>query len=35
MHKSKKPVGFWSAVSMGIGAMVGEGDGVRPCFLLF
>lgn len=25
MHKSKKPVGFWSAVSMGIGAMVGAG----------
>lgn len=25
MHKSKKPIGFWSAVSMGIGAMVGAG----------
>jgi amino acid transporter len=25
MHNSKKPIGFWSAVSMGIGAMVGAG----------
>jgi amino acid transporter len=25
MHVSKKPIGFWSAVSMGIGAMVGAG----------
>ena len=25
MQKSKKPIGFWSAVSMGIGAMVGAG----------
>ncbi|MCF6355359.1 MAG: APC family permease [Candidatus Polarisedimenticolaceae bacterium] len=25
MHRSKKPIGFWSAVSMGIGAMVGAG----------
>jgi len=25
MHSSKKPIGFWSAVSMGIGAMVGAG----------
>ncbi len=25
MHKSKKPIGFWSAVSMGVGAMVGAG----------
>jgi len=25
MHKSQKPIGFWSAVSMGIGAMVGAG----------
>jgi amino acid transporter len=25
MHKSKKPIGLWSAVSMGIGAMVGAG----------
>lgn len=25
MHKSRKPIGFWSAVSMGIGAMVGAG----------
>lgn len=25
MHKSEKPIGFWSAVSMGIGAMVGAG----------
>jgi len=25
MHKSNKPIGFWSAVSMGIGAMVGAG----------
>ena len=25
MHKSKKPIGFWSAVSMGIGSMVGAG----------
>ena len=25
MHKSKTPIGFWSAVSMGIGAMVGAG----------
>ena len=25
MHTSKKPIGFWSAVSMGIGAMVGAG----------
>ena len=25
MHISKKPIGFWSAVSMGIGAMVGAG----------
>ena len=25
MHTSSKPVGFWSAVSMGIGAMVGAG----------
>jgi amino acid transporter len=25
MYKSKKPIGFWSAVSMGIGAMVGAG----------
>jgi len=25
MHKSKKPIEFWSAVSMGIGAMVGAG----------
>ncbi|VAW94543.1 hypothetical protein MNBD_GAMMA23-2305 [hydrothermal vent metagenome] len=25
MHESKKPIGFWSAVSMGIGAMVGAG----------
>ena len=25
MHQSKKPIGFWSAVSMGIGAMVGAG----------
>ena len=25
IHKPKKPIGFWSAVSMGIGAMVGAG----------
>ncbi len=25
MHTSQKPIGFWSAVSMGIGAMVGAG----------
>ncbi|MDP8220301.1 MAG: APC family permease [Candidatus Stygibacter frigidus] len=25
MHKSEKPIGLWSAVSMGIGAMVGAG----------
>lgn len=25
MHQSKHPIGFWSAVSMGIGAMVGAG----------
>lgn len=25
MHTSKKPIGLWSAVSMGIGAMVGAG----------
>lgn len=25
MYKSNKPIGFWSAVSMGIGAMVGAG----------
>jgi amino acid transporter len=25
MHKSQHPVGFWSAVSMGVGAMVGAG----------
>ena len=25
MHKSSKPIGFWSAVSMGVGAMVGAG----------
>ncbi len=25
MHVSKNPIGFWSAVSMGIGAMVGAG----------
>jgi len=25
MHQSKKPIGFWSAVAMGIGAMVGAG----------
>jgi amino acid transporter len=25
MHTSEKPIGFWSAVSMGIGAMVGAG----------
>ena len=25
MHTSKKPIGFWPAVSMGIGAMVGAG----------
>ena len=25
MHTTKKPIGFWSAVSMGIGAMVGAG----------
>ncbi|VAW63877.1 hypothetical protein MNBD_GAMMA09-1134 [hydrothermal vent metagenome] len=25
MHTSKTPIGFWSAVSMGIGAMVGAG----------
>jgi len=25
MYKSKKPIGLWSAVSMGIGAMVGAG----------
>ncbi len=25
MHKTNKPIGFWSAVSMGIGAMVGAG----------
>ena len=25
MHVSQKPIGFWSAVSMGIGAMVGAG----------
>jgi amino acid transporter len=25
MHISKKPIGFWSAVSMGIGSMVGAG----------
>lgn len=25
MHTSNKPIGFWSAVSMGIGAMVGAG----------
>ena len=25
MHTSKKPIGIWSAVSMGIGAMVGAG----------
>ena len=25
MHKSGRPVSFWSAVAMGIGAMVGAG----------
>lgn len=25
IHKSKKPIDFWSAVSLGIGAMVGAG----------
>jgi amino acid transporter len=25
MHKSKNEIGFWSAVAMGIGAMVGAG----------
>jgi len=25
MYASDKPIGFWSAVSMGIGAMVGVG----------
>ena len=25
MHKPAKPIGFWSAVSMGVGAMVGAG----------
>lgn len=25
MHQSQKPIGFWSAVSMGVGAMVGAG----------
>ncbi|MCF6253627.1 MAG: APC family permease [Thiomicrorhabdus sp.] len=25
MHQSNKPIGFWSAVAMGIGAMVGAG----------
>jgi len=25
VHQSKNPIGFWSAVSMGIGAMVGAG----------
>jgi len=25
MHDSKQPIGFWSAVSMGVGAMVGAG----------
>jgi amino acid transporter len=25
MHHSKQPIGFWSAVSMGVGAMVGAG----------
>jgi amino acid transporter len=25
LHKSGKPVSFWSAVAMGIGAMVGAG----------
>ncbi|SFF80138.1 APC family permease [Neptunomonas qingdaonensis] len=25
MHISKKPIGFWSAVSMGVGSMVGAG----------
>lgn len=25
MHTTQKPIGFWSAVSMGIGAMVGAG----------
>lgn len=25
MHSSQKPIGFWSAVSMGIGSMVGAG----------
>lgn len=25
MHTSKKPIGLWSAVAMGIGAMVGAG----------
>ncbi|KPJ96994.1 MAG: amino acid transporter [Gammaproteobacteria bacterium SG8_15] len=25
MHTSEKPIGFWSAVSMGVGAMVGAG----------
>lgn len=25
MHVSRKPIGFWSAVSMGVGAMVGAG----------
>lgn len=25
MYKSNKPIGFWSAVSMGVGAMVGAG----------
>ena len=25
MHSTQKPIGFWSAVSMGIGAMVGAG----------
>lgn len=25
MHTSKKPIGFWSAVSMGVGSMVGAG----------
>jgi amino acid transporter len=25
MHTTQKPIGFWSAVSMGIGGMVGAG----------
>jgi len=25
MHHSKQPIGLWSAVSLGIGAMVGAG----------